>query len=143
MKKLLSMNSNTAVSIVQILCYLHGAIWLVLATITAVRGLSEWDETPAGMLVSALLMLGNAAVFAWVGFKISERRIGVYLLALAILFINLFLTVTDQLGTIDIIVLLISLSTLILLMIKRKSILPNTTTDGHDGAETSDRLEDT
>lgn len=64
----------------------------------------------------AVLMFGNAVVLFWVARKILERKKWSYYIGVAVTVINLVLTVTDDLGILDFLVLALNMVTLVLLI---------------------------
>jgi hypothetical protein len=82
------------------LFFLNAAIWLVLGIVSLVRlGGSETGAVTA--LVVVVLMFGNAGAMALSGALLPGRRLLFYLFALVLLAVNIALTFTDQVGTLD------------------------------------------
>ena len=80
--------------------------------------------TPRYILwVIAILMIGNAGAMALSGYGLSKKGKGSYYLAMAVLGINIILTVTDQIGILDWITLIIDLILLSILIAVRKEYL--------------------
>ena len=104
----------------QLLCYANTAIWLLFG-ITSLANLGEGRGAPVIVLaIVAVLMLGNAAVFGLAGYGLGKGSRPAYLLALAIVALNLPLTLTDQVGLYDWITLVIDALLLGLLLAARK-----------------------
>lgn len=110
---------NNAVFIkVKSLLYLHGLIWLTLAIFYF-----HTQYQPSGhsyqIIITTLLLINSLLYFALAHLFTPHRR-PIYLLTLFLILTNLILTVTDQIGPADIIVLILSLLTLTLLLTKEK-----------------------
>ena len=118
----LTMRSNksiSAITVVQSLFVLCAVIWFLFGA----RGLATIFDGTVGQpnfvwLISAL-MLVNALVFLLLAWVIGKRRKNAYYLALAFLMVNIFLTLTDEFGPFDLVVLLIYLIITVLLIASR------------------------
>ena len=99
--------------LIRYLFYLIGIVWFGLAVATFIGG---------GWLLG-MLMVGNGAVLAAVGFGLNERPKLFYWLGLAVLAVNILLTFTDQFGFWDLATLLIDLVVFSLLISERKHYL--------------------
>lgn len=114
------MRTAKIVYIAQILCYLSAAIWLILGIISLGK-LQQDQAVPVVVLfLMAVMMLINAAVFMVSGYGLGKRNRWLYYLGLAVVSVNLVLTVTDQVGFYDWIVLVINVVLLVLLVAARK-----------------------
>lgn len=103
----------TSVSIARALFLLNAVIWVLLAAATLLRSANglAWGL--------ALLMLANAGVMLWAGRGIGRRQKRFYYLALAVLAVNIVLTVTDQFGALDLSTLVIDVLLFALLIVTR------------------------
>jgi hypothetical protein len=72
----------------------------------------------------AILMFGNAAAMAWFAWALGRRRALWYWAAVALVVANILLSVTDQFGLLDMLVLLVDAVLLILLLAARARFLP-------------------
>lgn len=112
-----------AVKYAQWLFYLNAAIWLVFGVASLAR-LSRGGAPPnITLLVVAVLMFGNAAAMLVAGWGLGKQNRWLYLLAIAVLLVNILLTFTDQFGIFDLLTLLIDAALLTLLVLKRVDIL--------------------
>ena len=68
----------------------------------------------------SILMLANAIVMAWVGVMIVNGRDWIFFLAILYMVVNVVLSITDQFGWIDALILLLNLVILGLLVIARQ-----------------------
>ncbi|MBI5963193.1 MAG: hypothetical protein HY863_06945 [Chloroflexi bacterium] len=74
--------------------------------------------------VYAMLMLGDALAMLICGLYIDRKTKSVFWFAIIILGLNIFLTIFDQFGLIDLIFVLLNLVTLAPLLVLRKEFLP-------------------
>ena len=99
---------------------LNAAIWIAFGASTLVRmegqGIMAW--------VLAGLMFGNAGAMLLSGWGLAKQKKGFFYLALAVLAVNTVLTVTDEVGVFDLLVLFIDLALLVLLIVTRILYLP-------------------
>jgi hypothetical protein len=106
--------------LVVILFVVNAAIWIALGISTLVRmegqGMAAW--------VLAGLMFGNAGAMLLSGWGLGKEKRGFFYLAVAVLAANIVLSVTDEFGLFDLMVLLIDLGLLALLIASRTRYLP-------------------
>jgi hypothetical protein len=109
-------NDPSQVKIAQILFYLIGGIWLVLAAITFInRGGMQ-----SGYWLIALLMVGNGAALIMIGLGLRKYRRLFFRLGLALVAVNILLTFTDQFGLWDLLTLIIDLALFNVLILNRR-----------------------
>lgn len=114
------MHASKTVFGAQLLCYANTIIWLFFG-VTSLANLGEGRGAPVYILaIVAVLMLANAAVFGLAGYGLGRGSRLAYLLALAIVALNLPLTITDQVGLYDWITLGVDTVLLGLLLAARK-----------------------
>jgi hypothetical protein len=104
----------------QLLFFLNCAIWLVFATVVTIRIMNNQNITPP---IVAVLMFGNACAMLIVGLGIATLHRWWYFLGIAVLAVNILLTITDEFGFFDFITLLIDVALLGLLIITRAQYL--------------------
>jgi hypothetical protein len=75
-------------------------------------------------LVYAVLMLADAVVMLVCGLYIDRKHKVIFWFAVSALALNIFLTIFDQVGLVDILFALLNLMTLVILFMSRKEILP-------------------
>lgn len=95
------MDKPRPVRLVQVLFVLDAAIWLAFAVATYLRILPGIPDQGAMTGVMAALMLGNAAALAVAGWGLGRQSLIFYFFAVAVLVVNIVLTVTDQMGLWD------------------------------------------
>jgi lysylphosphatidylglycerol synthetase-like protein (DUF2156 family) len=100
-------NSNSKnlyyIKIAQGLFMILAVIWLLFSVISLIRfpGLSTW--------ILACLMIGNAGMLLLVGWGLGSRHRRIYYMALIVLLVNIVLTLTDDFGIYDFIILVLYL----------------------------------
>ncbi len=85
---------------------LNAALWLVIGGISLVRIAHNTTLPIAALCMIVVLMLGNAGVMIFCGWKMVKRPQRYYYFAVAVVVVNLILTVTDEFGIFDLIVLI-------------------------------------
>lgn len=109
-------DSSRILRMAQALFVLNGIVWVFLAVLTVERG-GGFGWALAGMMVANGVMMLLAA---W---GIAQGVRSYYLLAAALVVVNLVLTITDQFGPLDLAILAINVILLGLLVGGRKRIL--------------------
>lgn len=106
-------------SLTVILFVVNAAIWIAFGISTLVRmegqGVVAW--------VLAGLMFGNAGAMLLSGWGLAKEKKGFFYLAVALVAVNILLTIADEFGLFDLIVLLIDLVLLALLIATRTRYL--------------------
>ena len=102
------------------LFFLMAAIWLLLGIISLARIAADNPDQFVTALVIAVLMLGNVGAWLLCGWGVGGGKKWAYWLALAVLAVNIILSVTDEFGLLDLIMLAIDLLLLGLLLAGRK-----------------------
>lgn len=90
--------------------YLNAGIWIVLGLFTLTR-----TQNPVMVLVLCLLMAANALLLVWIGWGLGRRKRMYYFLGAAVIGLNFILTLTDEVGIFDLIVLFVNGVLLVLL----------------------------
>ena len=98
------------------LFYVDAALWLVLGLAGVFVALRT--GSPMRWIYSALMLI-NAGALVWLGTAIASGRGAPFRLAILYMTLNAVLSVTDQFGWIDAVVLLLSLSVLGMLFLSR------------------------
>lgn len=103
----------TSVIVAQAMFFLNAAIWILFGVLTLRRmhGSTAW--------IVAILMAGNAGAMLLAGWGIGKRQKRFYYLGIAVLAVNIVLTVTDEFGLFDLITLCIDVILLVLLIATR------------------------
>ncbi|MDX1615095.1 MAG: hypothetical protein R3300_12355 [Candidatus Promineifilaceae bacterium] len=102
------------------LFYLNAVIWVALGLATLGR---ETEQLSAAVIILAMLMASNGAIMAWLGWRLPYPRRRSYYAALAWLFLNVLLTVTDEFGLLDALTLILDLVLVGLLIGGRSRVL--------------------
>lgn len=106
-----------SVKVARALFYLMAIIWVIFGIASLLGGINT--TMLVGAVIVAILMFANAALYLWAGWGIGRQRVRFYNLGIALLVVNLLLTVTDQMGIYDWITLVIDLAALVLLIVIR------------------------
>lgn len=108
---------HTILLVTRILLGAQGVLWIVLTAILVFR--RDGASAASAPVFVPLLMALNAAVF--IGASLVLPRLGRVpaLLLAAFIAANAVLSVTDQVGTLDVLVLAADIATLVLLLILR------------------------
>ena len=111
-------NNQTAsmLKTIRFLFFLNAAVWLVFGALSAFRFL---DDNSLMRLIYAVLMVANAVVMAWFGVMIPSGRNWVFFLGILYMAVNVVLSITDQFGWIDALILMLNLIILGLLFVTR------------------------
>ena len=101
-----------------------GVIWLVFGTWSILSmGSSEGNMSGTMVWVIAVLMYLNSVVLIWVGWGLGKRLKLYYYFGLLVLASNIFLTLTDEFGVFDLILLVLAIGLFILLIATRSKYL--------------------
>jgi len=91
----------------RLLFFLNTILWLAFGISTVVGVVSSYQEDTLMQWMVAIMMFGNAYAMMISGIGILSRRKIFYLLALAVIIVNIVLTFTDQFGLFDFVTLVI------------------------------------
>jgi phosphoglycerol transferase MdoB-like AlkP superfamily enzyme len=94
-------------------------VWVCFAVLSLFLAISDGN---AQRWVISLLMAGNAAVLAWFGMKLDPERLQLFTLAILYMALNAVLSITDQFGTADALVLFFSLCVMGMAFVTRSRI---------------------
>lgn len=100
-----------------------GVIWLVFGVYSVIRITGGSTSLSSFAWIIAGLMFVNGAVLLWIGWGIREASKFYFFLALLVLVGNIILTITDEFGIFDLIMLVIAISLFILLLLTRSEYL--------------------
>ncbi len=105
---------------------LLGAIWLVfgVSSITRIGDLSS-SVSPVVLWIIAILMFVNALLLIWIGWGLGRGSSLYFYFGLLVLAGNVFLTFTDEFGTLDLITLIINVVLLVMLILGHSKFLQN------------------
>jgi hypothetical protein len=103
-----------------------GFIWLVFGSWSILRIDDSGENISSMMLIAiAALMFINAGVLLWSGWGIGRGKRWYYYFGLIVLAGNIFLTMTDEFGFLDLVVLLIAIVLFVLLVVARSNYTHN------------------
>ena len=97
--------------------FLNAAVWVLFGVLSLLRAL---DGGSSLRWFISILMLTNAVVMLWFGVMIVTGRNWIFFLAILYMAINVVLSITDQFGWIDALILLLNLAVLGLLFVTRQ-----------------------
>ena len=108
---------SNMLNLTRILFFVNAAVWLVFGALSLFQYFEDGSQT---RLIYAVLMIANAFVMAWFGVMIGTGRNWIFFLAILYMAINVVLSITDQFGWIDALILLLNLVILGLLFVARQ-----------------------
>ena len=106
-------------TLTQRMLFLNAAVWVIFGGLGVLRAI-ETDSSLRWIL--SALMVANAIVMLWFGVMIVTGQNWVFFLAILYLALNVVLSITDQFGWIDALILLLNLIVLGLLFVSRQRI---------------------
>jgi hypothetical protein len=118
-----SSNPSRQIVLAQVLFFLNALIWVFFMILFLSDQVTPGD--PVSSWVIPILMAGNALALLACGIGIGRRTRIFYFLALAVIAINILLTLTDQVGLFDYLTLLVDLVILVLLVASRQAFTPS------------------
>lgn len=119
-------NMTASVKAARWLFVILGFIWLVFGTWSITRlNDSEGDLSPSMLAIIAVLMFVNAVVLIWISWGIGRGQRWYYYFGLLALAGNIFLTLTDDFGIFDLIVLIIAVVLFLILVVTRSNYIHN------------------
>ncbi len=114
-----SPHSRSPVLLTQALFLVNGAVWILFGIVSLIRGVG--DARMAGIVVA--LMWANAGVLLLLGWGLGRQRKLFYYLAVVVLAVNTLLSVTDEFGLFDFLILALNAVLLALLIATRSRYL--------------------
>jgi hypothetical protein len=110
--------TKTMLNLTRYTFFLNAAVWLAFGVASLLtRALS--DGSPLHWVIT-VLMVANAMVMLWFGVKIVSGGKRIFFLGILYVALNVVLSITDQFGWIDALILLLNLCLLGLLFITRQ-----------------------
>jgi len=100
--------------------FLNAAVWLVFSVLSLLRAIDGGDLI---RWIYTFLMLANAMVMFWFGVKIINGQAWTFFIAIIYMALNVVLSITDQFGWVDALILLLNLCLLGLLFVTRQRII--------------------
>lgn len=107
--------------------FLIALFWVITGFVSLIRIQDLAASLTPLNLIIAFLMFTNAAALLVCGLGISSGKNWLYLFSIAVLAVNILLTVTDQFGIFDLLTLLLDLSLLTILLVKLSLFIPSRT----------------
>ncbi len=111
--------------VIQGLFFINTGIWLVIGIFTLLRMTQKYPDLVVVYAIIGVLMLGNAAAMLVSGWGLSRFPRLAFPFGILLLLVNIPLSVSDELGAVDLITLAIDLLLLGLLVANRRLFDPN------------------
>lgn len=108
---------SNMLNLTRILFFVNAAVWLVFGALSAFQ---YFENGSPVRLIYAGLMIANAVVMVWFGVMIVTGRNWIFFLGFLYMAVNVVLSITDQFGWIDALILLLNLVILGLLFVTRQ-----------------------
>ena len=107
---------STMLKLTQVLFFANAIVWFLFGVMGLIRVIEA-----GSMLrwILAIMMMANAAVMLWFGVTIVDGQAQVFFLAILYTALNAVLSITDQFGWVDFLILLLNLCLLGLLFVTR------------------------
>ena len=114
----------------QVLFFLNATVWLIFGALSVFRFTDDGSLT---RLVYTVLMIANAIVMAWFGVMIVSGRSWIFFLGILYMALNVVLSITDQFGWADALILLLNLCLLGLLFVTRQRMIQSAKASAEEG----------
>jgi hypothetical protein len=108
--------TSTMLKLTQALFFTNAAIWFLFGAMNLFRVI---EVGSALRWVLTIVMIANAAILLWFGVEIADGRMQLFPLAIVYTALNAVLSLTDQFGWVDFLILLLNLCLLGLLFVTR------------------------
>ena len=112
------------------LFFLNAALWLFFGAWSFLRGI---DGGNLMRWIYTSLMIANAAVMSWFGVMIASGRSWIFFLGILYMALNVVLSISDQFGWADALVLFLNLCLLGILFVTRQRIIQSARTSSENG----------
>ena len=112
---------SSMLNLIRISFFVNAVVWGVFGILSLLRA-ADGGSSLRWML--SILMLANAVVMGWFGVMIVTGRNWIFFLAILYMGVNVVLSITDQFGWIDALILLLNLVILGLLFVARQRMKP-------------------
>ena len=101
----------------RVLFFVNAAVWLFFCALSFVRAMTDTSEI---RLILSWLMLANTIVMIWLGVMITRGHSWIVFFGILYMALNVVLSITDQFGWIDAVILLLNLCLLGILFVTRQ-----------------------
>jgi hypothetical protein len=108
--------------IVRVGFFFNAVIWTILGVYSILRTAGKPDQSIM-MLIIAILMFGNVGAFIFCGLTIGKKSRIFYLICFLVLAVNITLSITDEVGLLDLITMLVDSVILEFLFAGRKQLI--------------------
>lgn len=107
----------------QVLILVNAAFWLIFTVVAALGILPGALSAGLARWVMAGLALGTALVLSFLCFMLNKQKKWAYYASILVLLIIAVLSITDEAGLFDWLILIISLTAIVLMMVERSWFL--------------------
>jgi len=97
--------------------FINATVWLFFCALSFARAMTDTSNI---RLILSWLMLANAIVMVWFGVMITRGHSWIFFLGILYMALNVVLSITDQFGWIDAIILFLNLCLLWILFVTRQ-----------------------
>lgn len=112
---------SSMLNLLRTLFFVNAAVWGVFGILSLLRAV---DGGSSLRWMFSILMFANAVVMGWFGVMIVTGRNWIFFLAILYMAVNVVLSITDQFGWVDALILLLNLVILGLLFVARQRMKP-------------------
>ena len=110
------LHSSRGLKLTRAMFFINALTWLIFGVLSLILAIET--GTPTRWVIT-LLMVANAGGLFWFGVMIASGRNRIFFLAFLYVSLNIVLTITDQFGWIDALILLLNLCLLGMLFVTR------------------------
>jgi hypothetical protein len=111
--------SASMLKLARIFFFINALVWLIFGVLSLFLALDVGTFT---RWMITLLMFANSAGLFWFGLVITNGRKGIFFLAILYIALNVVLSITDQFGIVDALILMLNLALLGLLFVTRQRL---------------------
>ena len=110
---------SSMLNLIRILFFVNAAVWIVFGILSLLQAV---DGGSSLRWMISILMFSNAVVMIWFGVMIATGRNWIFFLAFLYMAVNVVLSITDQFGWIDALILFLNLVILGMLFVARQRV---------------------
>ncbi|MEA3440642.1 MAG: hypothetical protein U9R58_10200 [Chloroflexota bacterium] len=102
---------------------IQALVWIIFGAFNLVKGVDSTSEMANMSWIMSVIMFGFACLLIWVGWSIGRMDQRFFFIGLIVLGLTIILTVTDEFGVFDLIILVLNVVTFALLIMARSKSL--------------------
>jgi hypothetical protein len=111
------------IMVIRWMFYIQALIWVIFGAFNLVRSVDSASEMANMSWIMSAIMFGFACLLIWVGWRIGRMDQRFFFIGLIVLGLTIILTVTDEFGVFDLIILVLNVVTFALLIAARSKSL--------------------